>query len=711
VILVKKIVKMHIFGLHIIDVILISLYVLIILWLGKKAGEVTQSTGDFYLAGRKLGKFYQFFLNFGCSTNADQAVAVSREIYRQGIGGMWIQYLVLFLTPFYWFTTFFFRRVRLTTIGDFFTERFKSKFLGGSYAVFIILMAFLGGGVGYMVAGKTMMAMTPKPIEKCTRAEQISIQEFKEYQELKSRLDEGLSPENQARYDVLNEKNKRGELHSFVSYIDPVIFYFAYAFIVGIYTMLGGFRAAAITDAIQGILIITFSFILIPIGLSKIGGFSGLHASVPDYMFELFGSVTLSEYAWYTILAMILANLVSIIAVAPGMATAGSAKDENTARFGMIGGMFFKRFIMIFWALAGLLAIGLYAGKLHDPDLIWGFMTKDLLFPGAVGLMLVGILAANMSTLDAGSVSYADLFIRNLYQPLLPHKTEKHYLLISKLTIAFILLGSIWVALFVDNLLVLFKYMISIPAIYGAAIWLGFIWRRLSKTAVIIQVLICIIIYAFLPNLFQSMDWARRHEPFLRETKPRVVTLTSSALIEDVEKGRANQVGEKIKKSHIIEPTGIFFEEVALSDPNDPDSPKLGLGRFHAEIWILSLCGMNFSNFSKAQLVAVRFFFDAIFPFVLLFMFSLFTKPVSKNHLNRFFAKLHTPVQKTPEQENKALEESYRNPEKFEKQKIWPGSNWEILKFKKMDYLGFGGSWILVGVIIFLLWLVTSIGS
>ncbi|MGM0466011.1 MAG: sodium:solute symporter family protein [Acidobacteriota bacterium] len=702
---------MHIFGLHIIDVILIFIYVLIILWLGKKAGEKTQNTGDFYLAGRRLGKFYQFFLNFGNSTNADQAVAVSREIYRQGIGGMWIQYLVLFLTPFYWFTTFFFRRIRLTTIGDFFTERFKSKFLGGSYAVFIILMAFLGGGVGYMVAGKTMMAMTPKPIEKCTRAEQISIQEFKEYQELKSRLDDGLSPENQARYDVLNEKNKRGELHSFVSFIDPVIFYFAYAFIVGIYTMLGGFRAAAITDAIQGILIITFSFILIPIGLTKIGGFSGLHASVPDYMFELFGSVTLSEYAWYTILAMILANLVSIIAVAPGMATAGSAKDENTARFGMIGGMFFKRFIMIFWALAGLLAIGLYAGKLHDPDLIWGFMTKDLLFPGAVGLMLVGILAANMSTLDAGSVSYSALFIRNLYQPLFPHKTEKHYLVISKLTIAFILLVSIWVALYVNNLLVLFKYMISIPAIYGAAIWLGFIWRKLSKTAVILQVLICIIIYAVLPNLFQSMGWARHHESFLKETKPRVVTVTTSALKEDVKKGRAGQVGEEITKSHIIEPTGIFFEEVALSDPNDLDSPKLGLGRFHAEIWVLSLCGINFSNFSKAQLVAVRFFFDAAFPFVLLFIISLFTKPVPKKYLNRFYAKLHTPVQKTPEQEQKALEESYRNPEKFEKQKIWPGSNWEILKFNKMDYVGFGGSWILVGVIILLLLLVTSIGS
>ena len=170
------------------------------------------------------------------------------------------------------------------------------------------------------------------------------------------------------------------------------------------------------------------------------------------------------------------------------MQTAGSAKNEMTARIGMIGGMFLKRFIMIFWALAGLLAIGLYTGMLHDPDLIWGFMSKDLLFPGAIGLMLVGILAANMSTLDAGAVSYSALFIKNLYEPFKPNKSEKHYLFVGRIAIAVTLLGGIAVALFVNNLLELFKYIISIPAIFGASIWLGFIWRRLTKSAVFTQV-------------------------------------------------------------------------------------------------------------------------------------------------------------------------------------------------------------------------------
>ena len=700
---------MNIWGLHIVDIGIIILYIGLILWIGKRAAEKTKNTGDFFLAGRKLGKFYQFFLNFGCSTNADQAVAVSREIYRTGIGGMWIQYLVLFLTPFYWFSTSLFRRVRLTTIGDYFTERFNSKSLGASYAIFILLMSILGGGIGYMVAAKTMMAMTPKSTEQMTQKERLSVEQFKEYQTLRSQIEAGLNREDKIRYDELNEKNKRGELHSFISHTNPVLFYFVYAIIVGIYTMMGGFRAAAITDAIQGLLIITFSLILIPIGLSRIGGFSGLHASVPDYMFELFGSVTMSEYAWYTILAMVLANLVSIIAVASGMQTAGSARNEMTARIGMIGGMFFKRFIMIFWALAGLLAIGLYAGVLHDPDLIWGFMSKDLLFPGAIGLMLVGILAANMSTLDASAVSYSALFIKNIYQPFKPEKSEKHYLFVGRIAIGVTLLGGIAVALYVNNLLELFKYIISIPAIYGASVWLGFIWRRLTKAAVVIQVILCLLIYAIIPNLFTSLNWAKYNDSLLLETKPSVITYKTSALKEDVEEGLADYTGQSIKKQHVIEPAGVYFDQVARIDPSDPFSEKVGLGRFHAEIWVLSWFGIDFSGFKKSQLVATRFFFDALFPFVLLFLLSLFTKPVTKTDLDRFFAKMHTPVQKTDEEDLKMLEESYQNPGKFERDKIKPGSNWEIMKPKKIDLLGFGGSWVLVGVIILLLWLMTSI--
>ena len=697
------------FGLHILDLVIIIVFIVVMLWIGKRSERKNKNTDDFFLAGRKLGKAYQFFLNFGTSTNADQAVAVSREVYRQGIGGMWIQFLVLFLTPFYWFSTFFFRRVRLTTIGDYFTERFNSPFLGGSYAVFTLLMALLGGGVGYMVAAKTMVAMTPKPIEACTPAEQKSISEFTEFQSLRKELAGGLAPEKQLRYEQLSDKNKKGELHSFFSYTNEIWFYLIYALVVGLYTMMGGFRAAAITDAIQGILILIFSMILIPAGLHRVGGFAGLHAKVPDYLFELFGSTTMSEYAWYTILAMSLANLVSIVAVVTGMQTAGSARNENAARIGMIGGMFTKRVIMVFWALAGLLAIAIYGGSLSDPDLIWGFMTNDLLVPGAIGLMLAGILAANMSTLSGTSISYAALFIRNLYKPFYPDKSERHYLNVGRIVIGVTLLGGIGIALVVDNLLELFQYIISIPAIFGASIWLGFMWRRVTKWAVIVQVSICIAIYAVIPNLFPAIDSIKHNPHLISETRPREITIKTRALQSDVEEGRAVKIGEKVVKNVKMAPVGIFFDKVARENPDDPASPKVGVDRFHAEIWVISWFGFDLTHLSKAKLVAMRFFFDALFPFLLLFLISLFTRPVGRKLLDDFFVKLHTPVQATPEADEAALAAGRADFSRFEKEKIFPHSQWEFRKWKRVDYLGFFGSWVLVGGVILFLWFIVTV--
>jgi SSS family solute:Na+ symporter len=700
---------MRILGLNLLDVGIILFYLAVVLWLGRRSQRRTKDTGDFYIAGRRLGKFYQFFLNFGHATNADQAVAVAREVYRQGIGGMWIQYLVLFLTPFYWFTSAFYRRVRQVTLGDFYAERFGSRFLGASFAGFTLIMAIISGGVGFMVAGKTVEALTPKPAELYTVGETQSVRMFREYQALKQKLDPGLTEAEKVRYDELNDRYKKGELQSFISYIDPLAVYLVYGVIVAVYTMMGGFIAAAFTDVIQGFLIVIFSVMLIPLGLVRIGGFAGLHARVPDFMFNLFGSVTTSEYAWYTIVAMVLANLVSIIASAPMMQTASAARNENAARFGVIAGMFFKRFLMIFWALAGLLAVGLFKGQLHDPDLIWGYMTVHLLFPGAVGLMLAGILAANMSTLSAASVTYSALFIRNLYQPFVSPKPEGHLLRVGRIVIAVTLAGGIGAALFVGNLLDLFKYFISMPAVFGASIWLGFIWRRLTRWAVIIQVFVCFGITAVIPNAFQSWNWAKSNPAFLAETRPRVVRIQTGALQEDVEAGRARAAGDKIEKIHTIEPSAVFFEKVVRVRPEDPASPRIGIGRFEAEIWVLSRLGIDFTTFSKAQLVATRFLFDALFPFILLFLLSWLTKPLPKPELDRFFAKIHTPVEPVPADDDRAVEEARANPERFERRKLRPRSNWEVMKPGRSDVLGFGGTWVLVGVIIFLLWLIVNI--
>jgi SSS family solute:Na+ symporter len=703
---------MHIIGLHILDVVIIIAYFAVMIWIGKRLQERMHSTEEFFIGGRRMGRVYQFLLNFGASTDASQAAAVSREIYRQGIAGMWIQYLVLFLTPFYWFTAMLFRRARLITIGDYFTERFESKFLGGSFAAFTLIMSLFGTALGYLVSAKTFMALTTKPAAEYTVEEKWQVDSYQEFRQLRQLYSDGrLAEEQQPRFQELRSLDSQGKLSASISYVKPAYFYIIYGGIVSIYVMLGGFMAAAMTDVVQGGLMVAFSCILIPFGLGKVGGFTGLHAAVPEHMFWLFGTEALSEYAWYTIAAMSFANLVSIVAVSSGMQVAGAAQNENTARFGMIGGMMFKRVMMIFWAFAGLLAIGLFAGQLSDPDLIWGYMAKQLLGPGFIGIMMIGVLAANMSSLEMQSVSLAALFIHQIYKPLARKKSEQHYIMVSRIVIFLVITGGIGMALYVKNLLELFKYFISMPAIFGAAIWLGFMWRRLSATAVAIQIFVSFLIIVIIPNVFTTWDATRSYEPFLKQTQERQIVIRTKALQTDVEAGLAQRVGERISKTRMVPPYPIFFDRIARENPSDPNSRLTGIGRFNAEILVLSWFGIDFTGFNKAQLEATRFAFDALFPIFCLIVLSYFTTPASKKALDYFYAKVHTPIQLTPEEDARMVQENAAHMHHFESSKLFPKTQWEIHKPMKMDYIGFFGTWGLVGVIILLLWIVVNLGG
>ena len=124
----------------------------------------------------------------------------------------------------------------------------------------------------------------------------------------------------------------------------------------------------------------------------------------------------------------------------------------------------------------------------------------------------------------------------------------------------------------------------------------------------------------------------------------------------------------------------------------------------------MSWFGIDFTSWSKPQLTATRFFFDALFPFLILFLLSFITKPEDKNHLDRFYAKMYTPVQPTAEEEEKALKTAWNNPGMYDHKKLFKKSNWEMLKPGRIDYIGFFGSWGLVGIIVFILWLVVTIG-
>src|SRR5205823_14363146 len=167
-----------------------------------------------------------------------------------------------------------------------------------------------------------------------------------------------------------------------------------------------------------------------------VGGLHVMKATLEPFRFSL---ATPSGIGPWTIAMLTLNGLIGIMAQPQQLAAVGTGRDERTCRVGMFYGNFVKRVCTVGWALVGLMVAALLAqGRLHvtslaDPEDAFGLACRELLFPGALGLMIASILAANMSTCSAFLVDSGALFTEGLYRRrLAPDRPDSHYLWVGR---------------------------------------------------------------------------------------------------------------------------------------------------------------------------------------------------------------------------------------------------------------------------------------
>ena len=697
---------MDILGFHPIDILVLVLYLALITYIGKRSTRKVHNQEDFFLAGRKVGKLFQYFLNMSTIVDSGNAVNTASAAFSKGLGGVWILLAPIFSGPYYWFLAGWFRRVRLVTMAELFDERFKSKVLASIYACVGIWLSIINIGIANKISLRTFQAMTVKPVEKCTAEEKQKTDLYQEYLQLdKLYRAKQLPAEKSERYKALNSMYKKGQISSYISYTKTEWFYVIYITFVGAYVIMGGLKAAVWNNLLQGILIFAFSGMMIPIALVKLGGWSGFSARMPEHMLYLFGS-GLDEFSLASITAYLLANyIIGITGHQGNMSNYGSAKDELTARTGCIGGNYTKRVLTIMWAICGLLAFALYRDMISDPDTAWGVMSNNLLGIGLRGIMISGILAANMSTLAGVSVYLSALFVRHLYKPFAQNKSERHYVNASRVSIAGILLLSVYVAMKSSGIINILKMLPSLNIIFGAPVLLLLFWKRLTLKAVYTQVIICALLFGILPGTLPMFKAVRQSKWLTQQTKERIVIRNSPATQDDVDAGRAVQTGQKIRKELLIPPTAIYFDKVARSNPDDTNSPMAGIGRINSELVIAKMTGLNLQNIKPSILLTIRYLVDAFLPFIILIPISLFTKDKGlEENIARFYVKMKTKVNADSEKDNAVLQKSYDNPTRFDHTKLFPKSNWEFCKWTKEDTWGFLISTALTAVIVGLFW-------
>ena len=732
-----------ILGLHPVDIAVIIASLLGVMAIGVVVSRNVNGESDFFVGGRKLGPVLQFFINFGNMTDSNGAPMVASEVYRQGAAGMWVPFQPLFSTPFYWFQSIWWRRTRLITGPDQFVERFNSTRLAAAFALWLVTSALLSMALGNMVSYKVAAAMFVKPAAEYSIEEKAQVEGFKEYAALKIQVQAKTLPTDKtARYEELKAKQKAGEISSYVTYISPLPFYIGYSLIVLVCVLLGGIKAAAYTDILQGLLIIAFSIMIIPIGLIEIGGFSGLHDKVPDYMFRVFGTEGLSDYTWYSVTAFVIMGLVCI----GGPSGCGSGRDERSIRIGVFGGAFAKRFIMMMWMFCGLLAVAIFGqGGISDPDNTWGVLSTHLLPVGLMGLMVSGILLGHMPSVGKQAIDASAAFTRNLFEPYVPASWRRHNMLVAKLSIVATLSAGIGFSLIFDGIISLFTMLVSVGALYGAMGLLILFWRPLSARGTAVGWVLWLLFLMVLPFTLPRFEAVRTAPSLVVETAARDVDYTALASSADVTAGRATATGQALSKTQHVEPVAIYYEAVKTVN-----GVRQGGGRFHIELWVLSQFGMDFSNFSRAGLNTARWLFDSFGPFLTLIACSLllpdrrrraandaerqvpdpstYARTVMEGNLvtlrikdetaeqaairtDRFFAKLKTPIGASPEADEAELARTFADPSRFDRELLFPGKVVEFTRWTRYDVMGFFGIWIGVLTVIGILFGILRIGG
>ena len=621
--------------------------------IGIWAMRQVKAQEDYFMGGRKFGKLFQTFAAFGAGTGSADPVNTARGTFANGMSGMWGVMYWLFVTPIYWISAVWYRRMRCLTLGDWFTERYESKPMGVAYAIFGCFYYIVYGAMLFTAIGKVGVPLLGEELMG-TKTEYVLV---------------------------------------------PLV-----AVIVMMYGVLGGITAAYWTDLIQGICIILLSILLIPFGLNEVvkrfgapgdswtDGFRVMHEQLPASTFEIVGGSAASEFPLYAIITIVIMNMIGIVLTPHFIVTGGgSAKSEHDARVGLVTGNFIKRFCTIGWVITALIVLTLYgdnAALIGDADMAWGVATRELLGPlgiGLVGLMLACLLAALMSSVDCYMLVCSALVVRNIYVPYgNPNASEQECLRLGRVTGAIVVLGAVVVSVTMLDMFKQLELTWIVPMTFAALFWLGMYWRRATTKAGWITIVFCLLSFFVLPRAIPAVaPELRTNEAYLAVNSPE---------------GAAG--GQSI------------YWTGGVKENEEEGGEKIGQGSFRFDMVIYDkLLGLDLTQYRKAALKTLEFPFKIIAPFLVMIIASLLTQPNSKKALDRLYVKMKTPVDPDPEGDAREIDVSYARPDRFNDRKLFPGSNWEFERPTKMDFWGFVGCFVICFAIIGVVLWVARIGT
>ncbi len=309
--------------------------------------------------------------------------------------------------------------------------------------------------------------------------------------------------------------------------------------LTGVYTVAGGMRAVAYTEALQTVVLVLGSGLLTWFGLSALGGWGGLREALDPDMFNLWKPIIPegmegswapvmepNRIAWYfngnfpwpgMLLCAPIIGLWYWCTDQYIVQRALGARNETEARRGSIFAGMLKLLPVFIFIIPGMIALALARtgdyGALSqmvdaDGNVIPGtaqaafpLLVTSILPVGVRGLVVAGLLAALMSSLAGVFNASSTLFTMDLYQKWRPAASRQRLVWVGRVaTTTMVVIGLLWIPV-IQGSRGLYQYLQGVQGYLAPPIFvvffLGVFMKRLNAKGCLAALVVGFVLGAF----------------------------------------------------------------------------------------------------------------------------------------------------------------------------------------------------------------------
>ena len=425
---------------------------------GAYARRASTSTGEFFAGGRDMPWWLAGTSMVATTFAADTPLAVAELVAQSGVAGNWLWWYAALGGML---TVFFFARLwqRSGVLTD--VEFVELRYAGPPAAALRGVKAvYFGLFANAVVIGWVVLAMSTV---------------FRV-------LFPGMTVFGQAEWLGLDA---------------PTLAVGGLMLLVGVYSLISGLWGIAITDVFQFVIAMVGSVALawFALDLPEVGGVAGLRAALPAEAFRF--TPTLGDpvegAATLALSGIAFAAYVGVQWWAswyPGAEPGGggyvaqrmlSTRSETDSVLAVLWFTIAHYCVRPWpWILVGLAALVLYPG-LENPGEGYVMVMRDALPAGLLGLLFAAFLAAFMSTISTQLNWGTSYLVNDLYRRFMaPDRTERHYVLVSRVLTFALAIGGFAVATQLDSVSGAWGLLLAASAGMGLVLILRWYWWRVN---------------------------------------------------------------------------------------------------------------------------------------------------------------------------------------------------------------------------------------